>query len=98
MSEKRKDNKGRILKTGESQRKAMKKCKKLYPDKPLPHITPHVFRHTFRTNMANAGMDIKTLQCVMGHSDVGLLKFYRTRIKCIIIENIRKIRLFRSCA
>lgn len=45
---------------------------KLYPDKPLPHITPHVFRHTFCTNMANAGMDIKTLQYVMGHSDVGV--------------------------
>ena len=29
-------------------------------------------RHTFCTNMANAGMDIKTLQYVMGHSDVGV--------------------------
>ena len=51
---------------------AMKKYGKLYPDKPLPHITPHVFRHTFCTNMANAGMDIKNLQYVMGHSDVGV--------------------------
>ncbi len=49
---------------------AMKKYKKLHPDQPLPHITPHVFRHTFCTNMANAGMDIKTLQYAMGHSDV----------------------------
>ena len=48
---------------------AMKKYRKLYPDAPLPHITPHVFRHTFCTNMANAGMDIKALQYVMGHSD-----------------------------
>ena len=51
---------------------AMKKYKKLHPDRPLPHITPHVFRHTFCTNMANAGMDIKTLQYLMGHSDVGV--------------------------
>ena len=51
---------------------AMKKYKKLYPDKPLPHITPHVFRHTFCTNMASAGMDIKNLQYIMGHSDVGV--------------------------
>lgn len=84
MSEKCKDHKGRILRTGESQRKdliyqyrynemrwAMKKYRKLHPDKPLPHITPHVFRHTFCTNMTNAGMDIKNLQYVMGHSDVG---------------------------
>ena len=48
---------------------------KLYPDKLLPHITPHVFRHTFCMNMENAGMagmDIKTMQYVMGHSDAGV--------------------------
>ena len=51
---------------------AMKKYRKLYPDAPLPHITPHVFRHTFCTNMANVGMDIKALQYVMGHSDASI--------------------------
>ena len=51
---------------------ALKKYKKLYPDNPLPHITPHVFRHTFCTNMANAGMDIKSLQYLMGHSDASI--------------------------
>lgn len=50
----------------------MKKYRKLHPDKPLPHITPHVFRHTFCTNMANSGMDVKRLQYLMGHSDVGV--------------------------
>lgn len=54
------------------ERQLKQKYKKLYPDRPLPHITPHVFHHTFCTNMANAGMDIKTLQYVMGHSDVGV--------------------------
>ena len=51
---------------------AMKKYSKLHPDKPLPHITPHVFRHTFCTNMANKGMDVKHLQYIIGHSDVGV--------------------------
>lgn len=51
---------------------ALAKYMKLYPDKPLPHITPHVFRHTFCTNMAKAGMDVKSLQYLMGHSDVGV--------------------------
>lgn len=51
---------------------AMKKYSKLHPDKPLPHITPHVFRHTFCTNMANKGMDVKHLQYIMGHSDVSV--------------------------
>ena len=68
-----KDDKPKVaLHIENEMRWAMKKYKKLYPDKPLPHITPHVFRYTFCINMANAGMDIKTLQYVMGHSDVGV--------------------------
>ena len=51
---------------------AMKKYRKLHPDKPLPHITPHVLRHTFCTTYANNGMDIKNLQYLMGHSDAGI--------------------------
>lgn len=31
-----------------------------------------VFRHTFCTNMANAGMDLKSLQYLMGHSDASV--------------------------
>ena len=68
-----KDDKPKVaLHIENEMRWAMKKYKKLHPDKPLPHITPHVFRHTFCTNMASAGMDIKNLQYVMGHSDVGV--------------------------
>ena len=37
-------------------------------DKALPHITPHILRHTFCTNMSMAGMNVKTLQYIMGHS------------------------------
>ena len=48
------------------------KYRKLFPGQPLPVITPHVFRHTFCTNMANAGMDPKALQYVMGHADIGV--------------------------
>ena len=38
----------------------------------LPPITPHVCRHTYCTNMANSGMNPKTLQYLMGHSDVSV--------------------------
>ena len=48
------------------------KYKKLYPNKLLPHITPHVARHTFATRMAQSGMDVKALQYLMGHSDAGV--------------------------
>lgn len=49
---------------------AMKKYIKFHSDKPLPNITPHVYRHTFCTNMVNAGMDVKVLQYIMGHSEI----------------------------
>lgn len=38
----------------------------------LPKITPHVCRHTFCSNMAKSGMNPKTLQYIMGHSDVSV--------------------------
>ena len=78
---------------------AMKKYQKLHPDKPLPHITPHVFRHTFCTNMANAGMDIKTLQYVMGHSDVGVtLNVYTHASYDRAAEQMAKIIDFKGLA
>lgn len=38
-------------------------------DNKLPPVTPHVLRHTFCTDMTNAGMPIKSLQYIMGHAD-----------------------------
>lgn len=38
----------------------------------IPNITPHVCRHTYRSNMAKSGMNPKTLQYLMGHSDIGV--------------------------
>lgn len=49
---------------------SLEKYKKLFPNKPPIIVTPHVLRHTFCTNMINAGMDAKRLQYLMGHSDV----------------------------
>lgn len=38
----------------------------------MPNITPHVCRHTYCSNMARARMNPKTLQYLMGHSDIGV--------------------------
>ena len=38
----------------------------------IPKITPHICRHTYCSNMAKAGMNPKTLQYLMGHSDIGV--------------------------
>ena len=48
-----------------------RKYLKLY-GRALPSITPHVLRHTFCTNMQRAGIDVKSLQYLMGHSNVSV--------------------------
>lgn len=47
----------------------------------LPKITPHVCRHTYCTNMALSGVSAKTLQYLMGHSDIGVTLNVYTHIK-----------------
>lgn len=33
------------------------------------HVTPHILRHTYITNLFMAGVDLKTVQYLAGHSD-----------------------------
>ena len=47
------------------------KHNKIYKQE-LPKITPHVCRHTYCTNKAKSGMNPKTLQYLMGHSEIGV--------------------------
>ena len=44
----------------------------------LPKVmTPHTLRHTFCTTLANAGMNPKALQYIMGHSNINMtLNYY----------------------
>lgn len=44
-----------------------RKYKKMFESN-LPNVTPHVLRHTFCTHMQQAGLDVKSLQYMMGHS------------------------------
>ena len=50
---------------------AVEKYNRIYK-KELPKITPHVCRHTYCTNKARSGMNPKTLQYLMGHSDISI--------------------------
>ena len=38
----------------------------------MPNITPHVCRHTYCSNMAKSGINPKTLQYLIGHSDISV--------------------------
>ena len=46
----------------------------------LPNITPHICRHTYCSNMAKSGMNPKTLQYLMGHSDISVTMNVYTHI------------------
>ncbi len=47
------------------------KYNKIYKDE-LPTITPHICRHTYCSNKAKSGMNPKTLQYLMGHSEISV--------------------------
>ena len=64
-----------------------------YPAFQIPHITPHILRHTFCTDIVNAGVDIKSVQYLMGHSTANVTLNIYAHSECDhVYEELQKKR------
>lgn len=63
----------------------------------MSNITPHVCRHTYCSNMAKSGMNPKTLQYLMGHSDISVTMNVYTHISFDDAEEeLKRMEYFRK--
>ena len=63
---------------------AVRKCEVDY------HISPHTLRHTFATDMLNAGADLITVKELLGHSSINTTGIYTH----ITNEQLKKVYNF----
>lgn len=64
----------------------------------MPNITPHVCRHTYCSNMAKSGMNPKTLQYLMGHSDIGVTLNIYTRLGLEdVVDELKRMEKLGEC-
>lgn len=76
---------------------AYKRFKNIYPQTTITNIRPHRLRHTYCTNLVQKGVDLKTIQYLMGHASIETtLKIYTHTNKEIVNAQISRLPEFNN--
>ena len=71
-----------------------KNLKQLLKEKGLnSEVSPHTLRHSFATHLINRGADLRSIQEMLGHSDISTTKIYTRVSDEKVIEDYNKYHL-----
>ena len=71
--------------------KVTQELRKIDPE--FPNVSPHILRHTFATRCVENGMNIKTLQKILGHTNYKTtMDIYTHVTDDVLFKEIKKLR------
>jgi site-specific recombinase XerD len=58
----------------------------------LENVTPHTLRHTFASHLVMAGIDLSTVQRLLGHRDIATTMIYAHLTEDHLARGVEKLK------